>query len=69
MLGALGLERRLYAALVLVVLSRRGCALDQAVMEAELIEFGHGLFGVIKGLFLSAFQKLGALRIKGFQFL
>jgi hypothetical protein len=32
-------------------------------MEAEFIKLGHGPFGVIKGLFLSVFQKLGALRI------
>ena len=38
-------------------------------MEAKLVKLGHGPFRVIKSLFLSAFQKLGALRIKGFQFL
>ena len=38
-------------------------------MKAEFIKLGHGLFGVIKSLFLSALQKLGALQIKGFQFL
>jgi hypothetical protein len=38
-------------------------------VEAEFIKFGHGPFGVIKSLFLCAFQKLGALRIKSLQFL
>jgi hypothetical protein len=38
-------------------------------VETQLIKFGHGLFGVLKGLFLSAFQKLGALRIKGLELL
>ena len=32
-------------------------------MKAEFIKFGHGLFGVIKSLFLGVLQKLGALRI------
>lgn len=39
------------------------CTLDQAVIKAEFIKFGHGPFNVIKGLFLGAIQKLGALRI------
>jgi hypothetical protein len=38
-------------------------------MEAEFIKFGHGLFSVIKRLFLSVVQKLGALRIEGFELL
>ena len=38
-------------------------------MEAKLVKLRYGLFGVIKGLFLSVVQKLGALRIKGFEFL
>jgi hypothetical protein len=38
-------------------------------METKFIKLCYGLFGVLKSLFLSVFQKLGALRIKGFQFL
>ena len=36
---------------------------DQAIIKAEFIKFGQGLFNLLKGLFLSALQKLGALRI------
>jgi hypothetical protein len=32
-------------------------------METKLVKLGHRLFSVIEGLFLSAFQQLGALRI------
>jgi hypothetical protein len=38
-------------------------------MKAEFVKLRHGLFGVIKGLFLGGLQKLGALRINGFEFL
>jgi hypothetical protein len=38
-------------------------------VETSLVKLGHGLFGVIKSLFLSIVQKLCALRIKGFEFL
>ena len=37
-------------------------------MEAKLVKLGHRLFCVIQSLLLSVVQKLGALRIKSFEF-